>query len=121
MSNKLTRSVIYLSESDRPKKVEPLSFTEWCVLNGYINMPNEILNIRVNEYSTYLQEFSAEEEPVQLLRFAGNERTIDSCIDAKYFTEITFLGATEFGLGAFSCSHSEGVRIYYGKLNSGKY
>mgnify|MGYP003435046945 CR=1 FL=1 len=128
MSNKLTREVKYLQESDRPKKVEPLSFYDWMrkrFPSYHISdeWHERTLNLRATEYATYLQEFSAEEVGVELTKYSTS---VDECIatsPASNFSSITYLGQDSVGAGIFLCETKSTLTkyIYFGHLHSGKF
>lgn len=131
MSNKLTREVKYLQESDRPKKVEPLSFTKWKEGSGSITRNqsscqiwgDSIIDEYATKYSTYLQEFSAEEVGVELTKYSTS---VDECIatsPASNFSSITYLGQDSVGAGIFLCETKSTLTkyIYFGHLHSGKF
>lgn len=124
MSNKLTREVRYLSESDRPKKVEPLSFTEWCLHNKYASITlwdYELINIRVALYATYLQEFSAEEVGVEFTEYHNiGECGKSTCSPLDYDT-VEYLGKCKSDGDMFKAIKRGTFTIYYGHLNSGRF
>lgn len=134
MSNKLTREVKYLNESDRPKKVEPLEFYEWLRLAGWVitSRDGDIVRWRddqlrqaVSKYATYLQEFSAEEVPVKFTKRAVNP--------AMGEFETTLAGASEYDTVIYKGKiHNEDyfiafdndsttVGFFKGHINSGKF
>lgn len=131
MSNKLTREVKYLSESDRPKKVEPLEFYEWLRLAGWVitSRDGDIVRWRddqlrqaVSKYATYLQEFSAEEVGVVFTGYLnpilGKANPLRSVSE---FTDVTYLGKDSSYGDVFSVKDCKCILIYYGHLHSGKF
>mgnify|MGYP003472832196 CR=1 FL=1 len=125
--SKLTRSVIYLNESDRPKKVEPLSFSNWCASVYNVDVFKITTMSTMDEfaksYATYLQEFSAEEVGVELTKYSTS---VDECIatsPASNFSSITYLGQDSVGAGIFLCETKSTLTkyIYFGHLHSGKF
>ena len=123
--SKLTRSVIYLSESDRPKKVEPLKFKAWFEANYYLKTKDfelEDIDIHVERYSTYLQEFSAEEVGVVFTGYLnpilGKANPLRSVSE---FTDVTYLGKDSSYGDVFSVKDCKCILIYYGHLHSGKF
>ena len=130
MSNKLTREVRYLSESDRPKKVEPLSFTKWKEGSGSITRnqsscqiwDDSIIDEYATKYSTYLQEFSAEEKAVELTFYLGRNGRVENTHTIDDTDIVTFLGKCPTDGDMFCIKSDDGIiRIYLGKLNSGKF
>lgn len=127
--SKLTREVKYINESDRPKKAEPLSFTEWCDNQQisatflFANVGISAINERVKEYTTSLQEFNAEEKPVELQfcfsTVEGLEENRHKIFDGDI---IVYLGKCKYDGDVFSVKSEDGIiRFYSGKLNSGRY
>ena len=133
MSNKLTREVKYLNESDRPKKVEPLSFSDWHrhkdglisrSIKAISDWQDGVLNEAVREYATYLQEFSAEEVGVEFTRVWRPDmgECSDVCYQAKDHIRVIYLGRDERDGDKFAAYFTEKeIVIYSGKLNSGLY
>ena len=129
MSNKLTREVKYLQESDRPKKAEPLSFTEWCDNQQisatflFANVGISAINERVKEYATYLQEFNAGENPIELEFFFSTLDGLEKNIHKIYDDDIiVYLGNCKYDGDVFSVKSKDSIiRFYSGKLNSGRY
>ena len=118
--SKLTRSVIYINESDRPKKVEPLSFMEWMGKDYYVT--KEELNQRVRQYATYLQEFSAEEKAVEFTFYFGINGRVENTHTIDDTDIVTFLGKCPTDGDMFCIKSDDGIiRIYSGKLNNGHY
>jgi len=131
MSNKLTREVVYLSESDRPKKVEPLSFYDWMrkrFPSYHISdeWHERTLNLRATEYATYLQEFSAEEVGVEFTHESCDATKIDfkpTELVASSYYNIIYRGRKD-GVDyfiAFDNYSYECIGIFKGHLNSGKF
>ena len=130
MSNKLTREVRYLQESDRPKKVEPLSFTEWCKSIGmkievpYNQWRNGTLDERATRYATYLQEFSAEEVGVEFRYFLDTHKGLVDVLNNYPLHSagtITYLGKCKSLGDTFSSNDGTYIRFYSGHLHSGKF
>ena len=132
MSNKLTREVKYLQESDRPKKVEPLSFTEWAEnkrgkvyydKDGNAQYFKKFLDEDAKEYATYLQEFSAEEKAVQITHVLsvndGWGKTY-STLDSFGTDTVVYLGKCSSDGDMFSVL-GDTIGIFKGNLNSGKF
>ncbi len=134
MSNKLTREVIYLKESDRPKKVEPLSFTEWVktiTLSRIHEMNYSELNHHATCYSTYLQEFSAEEVGVEFTHESYEATKYDATktdfkpteLVASEYDNIIYRGRKD-GVDyfiAFDNYSYECIGLFKGHINSGKF
>ena len=126
MSNKLTREVRYLSESDRPKKVEPLSFSNWCASVYNVDVFKITTMSTMDEfaksYATYLQEFSAEEVGVVFTGYLnpilGKANPLRSVSE---FTDVTYLGKDSSYGDVFSVKDCQCILIYYGHLHSGKF
>jgi len=131
MSNKLTREVVYLSESDRPKKVEPLSFYDWMRKRfPSYNISDEwherTLNLRATEYATYLQEFSAEEVGVEFTHESYDATKTDfkpTELVASEYDNIIYRGRKD-GVDyfiAFDNYSYECIGLFKGHINSGKF
>ena len=130
MSNKLTREVVYLSESDRPKKVEPLSFFDYSknflepsqTTIEFVEWDIKLLNEYALKYATYLQEFSAEEVGVVFTGYLnpilGKANPLRSVSE---FTDVTYLGKDSSYGDVFSVKDCKCILIYYGHLHSGKF
>ena len=124
MSNKLTREVIYLKESDRPKKVEPLSFTEWVktiTLSRIHEMNYSELNHHATCYSTYLQEFSAEEVGVEFDAYYDKSGICIATCKPSMYESVTYSGKCDLRGDSFYVKYNGAISIYFGKLNSGLY
>ena len=137
MSNKLTREVKYLNESDRPKKVEPLSFSDWHrhkdglisrSIKAISDWQDGVLNEAVREYATYLQEFSAEEVGVEF-KFCLQTLSmsfIHTNPDTNRFNHVTMIGkfinSTPITYDMFKVERLDGSVAYFlGNVNSGKF
>ena len=128
--SKLTRSVIYLNESDRPKKVEPLSFFDYSknflepsqTTIEFVEWDIKLLNEYALKYATYLQEFSAEEVGVVFTGYLnpilGKANPLRSVSE---FTDVTYLGKDSSYGDVFSVKDCQCILIYYGHLHSGKF
>ena len=122
--SKLTCEVIYLNPSDRPKKVEPLSFSKWSrgakdthILHSTLSKIDEL----ATEYATYLQEFSAEEKAVEFTEYHNiGECGISTCSPLDYDT-VEYLGKCQSDGDMFKAIKRGTFTIYYGNLNSGCY
>jgi hypothetical protein len=127
MSNKLTREVKYLNESDRPKKVEPLKFKAWFEANYYLKTKDfelEDIDIHVERYSTYLQEFSAEEKAVEFSYFLDTHKGLVDVLNNHPLHSagtITYLGKCRSLGDTFSSNDGTYIRFYSGHLHSGKF
>ena len=130
MSNKLTREVKYLQESDRPKKVEPLSFFDYSknflepsqTTIEFVEWDIKLLNEYALKYSTYLQEFSAEEKAVEFTFYFGINGRVENTHTIDDTDIVTFLGKCPTDGDMFCIKSDDGIiRIYLGKLNSGKF
>ena len=132
MSNKLTREVRYLSESDRPKKVEPLSFTKWKEGSGSITRNqsscqiwnDSIIDEYATKYATYLQEFSAEEKAVEFSYFLDTHKglvDVSNNLPLHSAGTITYLGKCKSLGDTFSSNDGTYIRFYSGHLHSGKF
>lgn len=131
--SKLTREVKFLQESDRPKKAEPLTFTEWVnkhmdftiVRNdrGFQSWHDELINDSTKDYATYLQEFNAEEKPIELEFFFSTSKGLEKNTHTVFDDDIiVYLGKCERDGDLFSVKSKDGyIRFYSGKLNSGRY
>ena len=129
MSNKLTREVIYLKESDRQKKVEPLSFNDYSkeflepsqTTSDCVEWNIKLLNEYALKYATYLQEFSAEEKAVEFTEYHNiGECGISTCSPLDYDT-VEYLGKCQSDGDMFKAIKRGTFTIYYGNLNSGCY
>ena len=134
MSNKLTREVKYLQESDRPKKVEPLSFFDYSknflepsqTTIEFVEWDIKLLNEYALKYSTYLQEFSAEEVGVEFTHESCDATKIDfkpTELVASSYDNIIYRGRKD-GVDyfiAFDNYSYECIGIFKGHLNSGKF
>lgn len=128
--SKLTREVRYLSESDRPKKVEPLSFFDYSknflepsqTTIEFVEWDIKLLNEYALKYATYLQEFSAEEVGVVFTGYLnpilGKANPLRSVSE---FTDVTYLGKDSSYGDVFSVKDCKCILIYYGHLHSGKF
>lgn len=128
--SKLTREVKYLNESDRPKKVEPLSFFDYSknflepsqTTIEFVEWDIKLLNEYATKYSTYLQEFSAEEVGVVFTGYLnpilGKANPLRSVSE---FTDVTYLGKDSSYGDVFSVKDCKCILIYYGHLHSGKF
>ena len=129
MSNKLTREVKYLNESDRPNKVELLSFTEWSKTKENIDVKypstewgNSYLDLKAAEYATYLQEFSADELGVEFTHYFNPELGKTNPIrEITEYNDVTYIGADRYSGDMFCVKENGNILIYSGKLNSGRY
>lgn len=131
--SKLTRSVIYLNESDRPKKVEPLSFSDWHrhkdglisrSIKAISDWQDGVLNEAVREYATYLQEFSAEEVGVEFRYFLDTHKGLVDVLNnhpLRSAGTITYLGKCKSLGDTFSSNDGTYIRFYSGHLHSGKF
>lgn len=128
--SKLTREVKYLNESDRPKKVEPLSFFDYSknflepsqTTIEFVEWDIKLLNEYALKYATYLQEFSAEEVGVVFTGYLnpilGKANPLRSVSE---FTDVTYLGKDSSYGDVFSVKDCKCILIYYGHLHSGKF
>ena len=130
MSNKLTREVKYLQESDRPKKVEPLSFFDYSknflepsqTTIEFVEWDIKLLNEYALKYSTYLQEFSAEEVGVEFTHYFNPELGKTNPIrEITEYNDVTYIGADRYSGDMFCVKENGNILIYSGKLNSGRY
>lgn len=128
--SKLTREVLYLNESDRPKKVEPLKFSKWYsqdssyseydAMKIFNEFSIETRNEAIKNYATYRQEFSAEEVGVTFTKCVGNNIVFTANGTPSEFTEIYYTGKIE-NEDVFVAYKDKSTYIYFGKLNSGRY
>lgn len=135
MSNKLTREVVYLSESDRPKKVEPLSFFDYSknflepsqTTIEFVEWDIKLLNEYALKYATYLQEFSAEEKGVEFTHCLQNSSRfnfMESTFSVQDSYKITHIGKYknhETYYDMFKVERGVDTIYFLGKLNSGHY
>lgn len=130
--SKLTREVRYLNESDRPKKVEPLGFREWCESAGKVSpykMSEAAIDNCAKQYATYLQEFSAEEKAVEFKDHLWYGSIMESSGTPNDWESVTYLGKIQ-EVDCFLCYSKENSRpalwdkssnIFFGHLHSGKF
>ena len=118
--SKLTREVKYLSESDRPKKVEAKKFSEW---SGYrLYNSTEKLDDDIKAYLAYKEEFTADEKAVEFTKYLNPESGKSKPIrEVSEFNDVTYLGYDKYNGGVFSVKENDNILIYFGNLNSGKY
>lgn len=124
----MLKEVIYLNESDRPKKERPLEFTEWqSEINGgrAIYGDEETLNRQAKEYAAYLSNFNPEVKQVEfthvLAKTKGYMKDTGDMI-ASNVDSITYLGKCITDGDMFSVKYKVGgIQIFKGHLNSGFY
>ena len=130
--SKLTREVVYLSESDRPKKVEPLSFFDYSknflepsqTTIEFVEWDIKLLNEYALKYATYLQEFSAEEKAVEFSYFLDTHKGLVNVLNNHPLHSagtITYLGKCKSLGDTFSSNDGTYIRFYSGHLHSGKF
>jgi len=128
--SKLTREVKYLSESDRPKKVEALSFSDWN--RAKHNLPprsiecisewrDGTLDLYATEYANYLQEFTAEEKAVEFLEWFDNSGIKSAICEPNSYDSVIYVGKCNAKGDVFIAVENGYFTIYKGKLNSGKF
>lgn len=129
--SKQLKEVIYLNDADRPKKQEPLSFTEWYknndkYLTQFVHLSSARINDATNEYADYRNSFNAEVKEVEFTGVLCGDKgwTVfesEDLWDISKSDKIVYIGNCKTDGDLFNIYVNGRIEFFKGHLNSGFY